>query len=581
MGFNLLLKCRLALLLCLWCVCTPIGAGTQPTDTGNLDQIKLKLKWQHQFQFAGYYAAIAKGFYQELGLDVSVVEHKKDEDTFKAVVNDEYQFGIVGSDLIVKRAEGYPVVALAAIYQHSPLVFLTPEFSGIENIHQLAGRRVMIEQHSAELLAYLKAEKIELNELQVFDHTYGVSELISGHVDVISAYLNDEPFNLQEKDIPYRIFMPQSSGIDFYSDVLFTSEAQIKEHPERVKKFLQGTRKGWEYALDHPKEIAELIFEHYSKRHSLAHLLFEAEGARRLILPDVVAIGYMNQGRWAHILEKYQVLGITQKSVDFDRFIYNPDPTPTNYLLMLFQSLEILIALVAVWFVFRFIKMYTSHEVLDRKNKEIQSRLSKNQRRFSLLLTNLPGMAYRCKYDEKWTMIFVSQGSYELTGYYPDELMKNRITSYSDLIIPEDRSAVFATVKESFHRGEPFKTTYRIRCKNGQTKWVWEQGRFTSTTASFKKLRVEGFITDINEAKILENEREKLIEELKNALAEIRELRGILPICASCKKIRDDKGYWQRIESYIQNHTNAEFSHGICPDCAKLLYPEFTLDDRD
>jgi PAS domain S-box-containing protein len=248
---------------------------------------------------------------------------------------------------------------------------------------------------------------------------------------------------------------------------------------------------------------------------------------------------------------------------------------------MLFQSLEILIALVAVWFVFRFIKMYTSHEVLDRKNKEIQSRLSKNQRRFSLLLTNLPGMAYRCKYDEKWTMIFVSQGSYELTGYYPDELMKNRITSYSDLIIPEDRSAVFAAVKESFHRGEPFKTTYRIRCKNGQTKWVWEQGRFTSTTASFKKLRVEGFITDINEAKILENEREKLIEELKNALAEIRELRGILPICASCKKIRDDKGYWQRIESYIQNHTNAEFSHGICPDCAKLLYPEFTLDDRD
>jgi len=70
-------------------------------------------------------------------------------------------------------------------------------------------------------------------------------------------------------------------------------------------------------------------------------------------------------------------------------------------------------------------------------------------------------------------------------------------------------------------------------------------------------------------------EREKLIDKLKEALAKVKTLSGMLPICASCKKIRDDKGYWKQIESYIQEHSETEFSHGICPDCAERLYPDF------
>jgi AmiR/NasT family two-component response regulator len=70
-------------------------------------------------------------------------------------------------------------------------------------------------------------------------------------------------------------------------------------------------------------------------------------------------------------------------------------------------------------------------------------------------------------------------------------------------------------------------------------------------------------------------EARRLNKELEQALKEVKRLQGILPICASCKKIRDDKGYWQRIEAYIRDHSEAEFSHGICPDCAKKLYPEF------
>jgi len=93
---------------------------------------------------------------------------------------------------------------------------------------------------------------------------------------------------------------------------------------------------------------------------------------------------------------------------------------------------------------------------------------------------------------------------------------------------------------------------------------IWENGQI---------VRLE-IATDITERKKADQEKEKLIAELQTALKEIKVLRGILPICSSCKKIRDDKGYWNLIESYIQSHSEAEFSHCICPDCKKLFHLE-------
>jgi len=81
--------------------------------------------------------------------------------------------------------------------------------------------------------------------------------------------------------------------------------------------------------------------------------------------------------------------------------------------------------------------------------------------------------------------------------------------------------------------------------------------------------------SEVVERKRAEQDKEKVIVQLRRALAEVKKLSGLLPICASCKKIRDDKGYWQQIEAYIRDHSEAEFSHGICPECAKKLYPDF------
>jgi len=85
---------------------------------------------------------------------------------------------------------------------------------------------------------------------------------------------------------------------------------------------------------------------------------------------------------------------------------------------------------------------------------------------------------------------------------------------------------------------------------------------------------------EIERRKQVEREKEELIQKLKQALGEVKTLRGFLPICASCKKIRDDEGYWQQIEKYIQDHSEATFTHGICPECADRLYPEVRRKDK-
>jgi PAS domain S-box-containing protein len=90
---------------------------------------------------------------------------------------------------------------------------------------------------------------------------------------------------------------------------------------------------------------------------------------------------------------------------------------------------------------------------------------------------------------------------------------------------------------------------------------------------------IVGIARDITEQKMAQEERERLINELQKALGDVKTLSGLVPICAHCKKIRDDKGFWTQVEGYIQKHSNAQFSHGVCPDCAKKYYPDLNRKD--
>jgi two-component system cell cycle response regulator len=109
---------------------------------------------------------------------------------------------------------------------------------------------------------------------------------------------------------------------------------------------------------------------------------------------------------------------------------------------------------------------------------------------------------------------------------------------------------------------------------------VTHKQRLEEANTVLKELN-EKLVNEIAERKKAEREKESLIRQLRQALVEVKKLSGLLPICASCKRIRDDKGYWQQIEGYIRDHSEADFSHGICPECAKRLYPDIQVYDDE
>ncbi len=147
--------------------------------------------------------------------------------------------------------------------------------------------------------------------------------------------------------------------------------------------------------------------------------------------------------------------------------------------------------------------VFIERDVTERKRAEATHR--EQERATAALFSNLPGMAYRCLDDEHWTMEFVSAGCRDLTGYEPEALVRNRDTSYEEVIDPEDRKGVRDIVSRAVERGDAFELTYRIRMKGGQLKWVWERGRTVPGPPGAVR-RLEGFITDITERKLLESQ---------------------------------------------------------------------------
>ncbi|MCP4337776.1 MAG: PAS domain S-box protein [Desulfobulbaceae bacterium] len=160
----------------------------------------------------------------------------------------------------------------------------------------------------------------------------------------------------------------------------------------------------------------------------------------------------------------------------------------------------------------------------------------------------------------------------ELLGYTDDELTDHYDTFFSR-VHPDDKSRVQAAINDHLEKNVPYDIEHRLRTKSCDYRWFSDRG-MAERDEQGKAVLMSGSITDITERKQAEKEREKLIKDLQKALEEIKTLRGIIPICASCKKIRDDQGYWNQIEAYITKHSKAEFSHSICQECAKKLYPD-------
>lgn len=516
---------------CVFLLITALQAGAGE----RLESVVLQLAGKHQFQFAGYYAALAKGYYAEHGLDVTLVESGDGRFSRNAVVDGRAQYGIAGAELLLHRADGDPLVVLAPFFQHSPSILLTREDSGVRHPQHLIGKRVMLlpGKLDADILAVFLNENIALDAIDRIDQSYDLNDLIQGRADAVSAFVTNEPWYLQQAGIQPGTIHPSTYGVDFYYGCLFTTEQEVNRHPARVAGFLEASKRGWAYAMANQEEIIDLIINRYGVK-SRDHLRYQARIMGNLILPRRVAIGHMNPGRWRHIADTFHQLGELPAGFDLDGFLYDPDPRADyTWVMWVFAAAGLVLLVMGALSMFRIRfnrkltlenrqrirtenKLRRSKEEYRSDRKRTEAALIESRRMFATLIANLPGIAFRCRIDHEWTMAFVSQGCREITGYSPDAFIENRQMAFNELIHPRDRQRVREEIQDALKKGDAYEIEYRIIRKDGQVRDIWEHGiRVISETGGPAAL--EGFISDITGRKRAEKEKEALQAQLRQA----------------------------------------------------------------
>ena len=293
-------------------------------------KVSIQLSWLDQFQFAGYYIAKEKGFYKKQSLDVQIKKFSK-EFNQKAIVDDilkgKTTFGIGRSNLIVDKANGKEIVALSSIFQSSPLVLLSLKRDDLKNISDIKNKKIMMTNSlssNTSLKAMLFSKGIRLEDNKIIKHSFNIDDLINKKVDLLAAYITNEPFFLKEKNLEYKIFDPKDEGFDFYSDLLFTSLKEYKNNQNIVKKFLKASMEGWEYAFNNIEESVALIYEKYNTQNKTKEaLLYEARELKKLAYFKRKKLGTLEFDKIKRIYDIYKIMGEVKGELDIRDFIYS------------------------------------------------------------------------------------------------------------------------------------------------------------------------------------------------------------------------------------------------------------------
>lgn len=298
-------------------------------DAPPLERVSLQLRWADAFQFAGFYVAKEKGFYAAEGLDVEIKPYQLGSKITEEVLSNRSQYGISNSLAILKRGYKDNIVLLMPILQHSPLVFLTLKSSGIDKVEDLKNKRVMTSLNIANepsLMCMLQSKGIFADDIIKVPMEFDITSLINKEVDAYSAYISTQPFHLQEMGIEYNIINPIDYGFDFYGDTLITSESEIYGHPDRVRRFIAASKKGWLFAFEHIDETVSMLLEHHNPQNlSREALLYEAAKLRELSGVDQGEFGLLSESKVENIANMFLLLGESFSKEELKGAIFAPE----------------------------------------------------------------------------------------------------------------------------------------------------------------------------------------------------------------------------------------------------------------
>lgn len=286
------------------------------------DKVTLYLDWLHQFQFAGYYVAKEKGYYNNFGLDVNIKEFSSNSNIVKDIMTQEASYAVGKSSLIIDKFNGNDLVLLSSIYQASPLVLISLKDSNIKNPRDLKNKRIMITDDaitSASINSMIISQGINLDEIIVQKHSFNINDLKNKKTDAMACFLSNEPFLLEKQNIQYNILNPNDYSFDFYEGILYTSQKELLNNPSRVQNFNKASLKGWDYAFNNIEETAKLIYEKYNTQNkSLDSLIYEGNILKKLSKIEKGILGEIDSKTIDEIKRFYSFLGLNKQNTVFD-----------------------------------------------------------------------------------------------------------------------------------------------------------------------------------------------------------------------------------------------------------------------
>ena len=319
-----------ASLLALALTVSPGGAGAE-------DKLVLQLHRGAQFEFAGYYAALWQGFYREAGLEVAINPGASAGhppiDPVREIVEGRAQFGTGTVQLLIRAAQGQSLLLLAPIFQQSDARVYYRANGDFSSPGALLGGRVGRSPPSnvldLELRTALRAEAVDPEKLRSLptEPAQALADLVSHRIDAFVGSAWELPWQARERGVVLKSFNPAGYRVEYYGDSLFTLQRLAQTDPGVVERFREASLRGWQYAFQHPDEIAARILSQLpaAVADPAGFTRYQIELARELARYPDVPLGHSNPDRWARIQQSLIAIGEITRPVHLDAFLYKPE----------------------------------------------------------------------------------------------------------------------------------------------------------------------------------------------------------------------------------------------------------------
>jgi len=246
----------------------PQAAASATPEPVKLEAIKVRLAWVADMAEVGVFVAKEQGFFEKEGLDVTIEPGGFGLDPFKLVATGANEFGVGGAgNLLLARAQGVPVVAIAAEFQETPVGFITRTKGGIKDFKGFKGKRVGIQTGTDTDVLYralLVKNGMSSKDVREVPIQFDMTPFLSGAIDVLPGYVTNQPITLRGKGEQVTVITAASQGLSYYGNVFFTTEDRIAKSPEQVAKFARAVRAGWKHALENKADAVSAL-QKYTK----------------------------------------------------------------------------------------------------------------------------------------------------------------------------------------------------------------------------------------------------------------------------------------------------------------------------